>query len=57
MGEGSAKVQMRRSRVQKCKGEKGGNVSGGGWQPQVAGGGESMAAQRETGDRMIGWVY
>ena len=32
-----------------------GNVSGGGWRPQVAGGGRSDRDTRETGNRMIGW--
>ena len=30
------------------------SVSGGRWQPRVAGG-RSLKTQRETGDRMIGW--
>jgi hypothetical protein len=41
--------------VQKCKGERQ-LVSGGGWQPRVAGGGRCRT-QRGTGDRMIGWGY
>ena len=53
-GQLSAKVQMRLSRVQKCKGERD-TDTGGGWRPQVAGGGKRDKDTGETGNRMIGW--